>query len=300
MGIVYALLNILIFLLLAPLFDGVIRKLTAKIQSRKGPPVTQPYYDLLKLLGKDEIVSADNWAFKAAPILAFASILAVVGMVPFGFQDNALGARVDAITVVYLLTLGGVAVVFGALSSRNTFAMIGASREMVTMIMIEPILAMTLIMGAVKAKSLALAGALSSVHVVGYGISAMLMLVVYLLALQAFVAKQPFDISEAEIEILEGPFIEYSGPNYALFKYYMMLKQMLYAFLFVTVFLPFGGTGFYPVDVCIQILLILVLFALISLVGATNPRLRIDQAVRYYSVLILTSLCAVALSVKGF
>ncbi len=74
------------------------------------------------------------------------------------------------------------------------------------------------------------------------------MLVVYLLALQAFVAKQPFDISEAEIEILEGPFIEYSGPDYALFRYSMMMKQMFYAWLFVSVFVPVLKTGFIPAD----------------------------------------------------
>ena len=107
------------------------------------------------------------------------------------------------------------------------------------------------------------------------------MLVVYLLALQAFVAKQPFDIAEAEIEILEGPFIEYSGPDYALFKYYMMMKQMFYAWLFVAVFIPIGRTGFYPLNILLQLLGMLVVFVLIALVGSTNPRLRIDQAVKY-------------------
>ena len=77
----------------------------------------------------------------------------------------------------------------------------------------------------------------------GYSVSLAVMLVVYLLALQAFVARQPFDIAEAEIEILEGPFIEYSGPDYALFKYYMMMKQMFYAWLFVAVFLPVPPDG---------------------------------------------------------
>ena len=125
------------------------------------------------------------------------------------------------------------------------------------------------------------------------------MLVVYLLALQAFVAKQPFDIAEAEIEVLEGPFIEYSGPNYALFRYYMMIKQMFYAWLFVAVFLPFLRTGSYAGDILTQLAGTLVVFIVIALVGSTNPRLRIDQAVKIYAVLIVVALGAVGLAVAG-
>ena len=120
---------------------------------------------------------------------------------------------------------------------------------MVTMIMVEPVLAMTFIIGALKAGSLGINASITGISIGGYGWSIFLMLVVYLMALQAFVARQPFDITEAEIEILEGPFIEYSGPNYALFKYYMMLKQMFYASLFVMVFAPFLQTGMFIVDI---------------------------------------------------
>ncbi|MBM3304811.1 MAG: NADH-quinone oxidoreductase subunit H [Candidatus Aminicenantes bacterium] len=299
MGIVYALVNVLVFVLLAPFYDGVARRLTARVQSRKGPPLRQPYLDILKLLGKENVISAEGWPFRLAPLSAFASILAVIVLVPLGAKANILSHRADVITVVYLLALGGVSVLLGALASRNTFAMIGASREMMTMIMIEPVLAMTLIMTAVKVNSLGLQGAMAGVSASGFGLSTGLMLAVYLLALQAFVAKQPFDIAEAEIEVLEGPFIEYSGPNYALFKLSMMLKQMFYAFLFVSVFLPAAGTGVYPLDILIQLAAILAVFVLIAVVGSTNPRLRIDQAVRYYAVLIFLSLCAVGLALKG-
>jgi len=292
-------INVVLFLLLAPLFEGVLRKLTAKVQSRQGPPLTQPYYDLLKLLGKESLNSAGTWPFKFAPLLAFATILTVAAVIPFGGRAGIFAGRMDAILVIYLLTLGGVAVLIGALAGRNTFGLIGASREMATMIMVEPLLAMTLILGAVKIKSLTLVAAMPSAGGASYGFSTVLMLVVYLLALQAFVARQPFDIAEAEVELLEGPFIEYSGPNYALFKYAMMLKQMFYAWLFVSVFLPVLRTGIYPLDIVLQLLAMLVVFLLIGLVGSTNPRMRIDQAVRYYAVLIVVGLLAVGLGVQG-
>jgi len=299
MSIAAIFVNVILFLLLAPLFEGVMRRITARVQSRQGPPLVQPYYDLFKLLGKERVVSARNWAFRLAPPAAFASILAVVALIPFGSKLNALGGRVDAVTVVYLLTLGGVSVLLGALASRNTFAAIGASREMVTMVMVEPVLAMTLFLGAVRSHSLGLGAAVFGTASLGYSVATAVMAAAYLLALQAFVAKQPFDIAEAEIEVLEGPFIEYSGPDYGLFRYYVMMKQMFYAWLFVAVFLPFLRTGSYVGDLLTQLAGTFIVFVLIALVGSTNPRLRIDQAVKIYAVLILVALGAIGLAVVG-
>jgi len=298
MDILTAVINVVIFLALAPLFEGVVRKLYAKVQSRMGPPVVQPYLDLLKLLGK-ETLSAGNWAFRIAPMMALASIITAVSLMPLGYRAGFLTQYGDIITIIYLLTLGGVSVLLGALSSKNTYAMVGASREMVTMIMVEPVLAMTFILGALKAKSLAIDASMASSLNGSYGVSMVLMLVVFLMALQAFVARQPFDIAEAEVEIMEGPFIEYSGPGLALFKYYMMIKQMFYAALFVAVFVPLVNTGYYIVDVAVQLVEILAVFVLIALLGSTNPRLRIDQAVKYYALLIVASLVAVGLTAYG-
>ena len=298
MDIVYVLVNLLVFLALAPLFEGIVRKITARVQSRMGPPVIQPYYDIIKLLGKENLTPG-NLIFNFAPMMSFAAILSVICFIPLGYKPNFLTEYADVITVIYLLVLGGVAILLGALASRNTFAMVGASREMVTMIMVEPVLAMTFFIGAVKVKSLSIDSTVFSIMNNGYSFSAFLMMALYLMALQAFVGKQPFDIAEAEQEILEGPFIEYSGPNLALFKYSLMLKRMFYAALFVMVFVPFIFSGIYAVDIILQLIGVAFVFVLIALVGSTNPRLRIDQAVKYYSVLIVMSLAAVGLSVYG-
>jgi len=299
MKIFYVFVNIILFLALAPFFEGIIRKLTARVQSRQGPPIYQPYLDIMKLLGKQTVISADNPVFRAAPIFALASILAVIAFIPMGYRETALTGYADVISIIYLLTLGGVSVLLGALASKNTYAQVGASREMVTMIMVEPVLAMTFILGAVKVKSLGIGATMFSLSSTGFGISAGVMLVVFLMALQAFVGKQPFDIAEAEIEILEGPFIEYSGPGYAMFKYYMMLKQMFYASLLVTVFVPFLQTGYYLVNIIVQLIGIALVFVFIALIGSTNPRLRIDQAIKYYAVLVVMAISAVGLSVYG-
>ncbi len=298
MDILYVIINLLVFLALAPLFEGIVRKLTARVQSRMGPPVIQPYYDIIKLLGKENL-SIGNWAFTLAPMMSFAAVLSVICFLPLGYKQNFATQYADIITIIYLLVLGGVAILIGALASKNTFALMGASREMVTMIMVEPVLAMTFFIGAVKTKSLGIDAIVTSVMKDGYTWSVALMLVLYIMALQAFIGKLPFDIAEAEQEILEGPFIEYSGPNYALFKYAMMMKQMFYAAIFVLVFIPFFYTGIYAVDLIIQLAEIAVVYVFIALISSTNPRLRIDQAVNYYAVLIVLSLGAVGLSIYG-
>lgn len=299
MDILYIAVNILVFLALAPFFEGIVRRITARVvQSRQGPPLMQPYYDILKLLGKQNMTPG-NAAFKLAPLVAFASIVSVIAFIPLGYKANYLSQYADVITIIYLLTLGGVAVLLGALSSRNSYALLGSSREMITMIMVEPVLAMTLILGAVKIKSLGILPSITNVISGGYGVSVIIMLVVYLMALMAFVGRQPFDIAEAEVEILEGPFIEFSGPNLALFKYYMLLKQMFYATLFVIVFIPPINTGFYGVDVLIQLAFVFLVYVLIAVIGSTHPRFRIDQAQKFYAVLIVASLVAVGLSVYG-
>ncbi|MCR4395594.1 MAG: NADH-quinone oxidoreductase subunit H [Candidatus Saccharicenans sp.] len=298
MKIVAVFINLVFFLLLAPFLEGVMRKITARVQSRQGPPLYQPYLDLLKLLRKENLVSAENWAFRLAPLLAFASMLAAVAILPLHGQENILSHEADLMTLIYLLTLSGFSVLIGALSSGNPFGSVGASREMMTIIMLEPVLAMTIILGAVRNGTMSLPGALQGVASTE-SFSYFLMLAVYLLALQAFVSRQPFDIPEAEVEILEGPYIEYSGPNYALFRYTLNIKRTFYAWLLAGGFLSFLRPANLFLDLLLQTALIILLFGLISVVGATHPRFRIDQAIKYYALLIVLSLLAVGLGVSG-
>lgn len=75
-----ALVNLILVVLLAPLFDGMIRKLKAVVQSRKGPPITQPYMDILKLLGKEDLSPGGGLVFRAAPIVSLAALLVAASL----------------------------------------------------------------------------------------------------------------------------------------------------------------------------------------------------------------------------
>ena len=232
-----------VVLLVAPFFQGVLRKITARVQSRQGPPLWQPYFDLLKLLGKEDIESGETPVMQRfAAYLSLATILTLACLVPMGFAAPLNGAG-DAILLIYLLTLSGICTLLAGLAAGSTYSLVGISREMMTMIALEPLFAVAIVVGAVHTGSFRLDTVLNgSVYAAGgFPWSGVIMLGVMLLSFQAFVQRVPFDISEAETEIMEGPLMEYSGPKLALFKYAQMAKLVIYSALFVALFVPWGS-----------------------------------------------------------
>ena len=300
--LIYGILNVALVLLVAPLFEGILRKVTARIQSRQGPPLLQPYTDLLKLLGKEDLeTGASPRLQRFAACLALASVLAVAVLVPMGGAPP-LGGGADAILLVYLLTLGGISTLLAALAAGSTYSLMGMSREMMAMMTLEPILAIAVLAGAVHTGSLQLDRVLlaGSVYAAGaFPWAGLILLGVALFSLQAFVGRIPFDVAEAETEIMEGPLVEYSGPKLALFKYAQMAKIVVYSALVVALFCPWG-TGAYALDLALFLAKVLVLVVLITVVAATHARYRIDQAVRYYAGLLAVSFAALVLAVWGY
>src|SRR5437868_2659475 len=126
-AIVGGALNVVLVLALAPLLQGVLRKITARIQSRQGPPLLQPYFDLLKLLGKQDIESGETPAMQRfAALLSLATVLAVASLVPMGFGAPMNGAG-DSLLLIYLLTLCGVSTLLAGMAAGSTYSLIGVS-----------------------------------------------------------------------------------------------------------------------------------------------------------------------------
>ncbi|HOX58826.1 MAG TPA: NADH-quinone oxidoreductase subunit H [Candidatus Paceibacterota bacterium] len=294
--------NAVLVLLLAPFFQGVLRKVTAQIQSRQGPPLWQPYFDLLKLLGKEDIESGQTPAMQRfAAYLSLATALALACLVPMGFPAPLNGAG-DAILVIYLLTLAGICTLLAGLAAGSTYSLVGISREMMAMIALEPLFAVTIVAGAVHTGSFRLDTVLNgSVYATGgFPWSGLVLLGVMLLSFQAFVQRVPFDISEAETELMEGPLMEYSGPKLALFKYAQMVKLLIYSALFVNLFAPWGSTLSFPLGWLIFWVKVLGLVLLVTLVAATHARYRIDQAIRFFASLLIVALGALVMASYGY
>ena len=300
-AILGAVVNVMFVLLAAPLCEGVLRKVTAIVQSRQGPPLRQPYFDLLKLLGKEDLESGESPGMQRfAAYLSLAAILTVACLVPMGFGAPLNGAG-DAILLIYLLTLCGICTLLAGLAAGSTYSMIGSSREMMTMIALEPLFAIALVIGAIHVKSFRLDAVLNgSVYSLdGIPWSGIIMLCVMVLSFQAFVQRVPFDTSEAETEIMEGPLMEYSGPKLALFKYAHMARLVIHSALFVALFVPWGSDLALPWCWLLFWVKVLVLVLVVTLVAATHARYRIDQAIRYFAGLLAAALVALVLAGYG-
>jgi len=297
-----ALANVGLVLLVAPLAQGILRRITARIQSRQGPPLLQPYFDLLKLLGKEDLESGEAPVMQRfAAYLSLAAMLTVACLVPMGFAAP-LNAAGDVILLIYLLSLCGICTLLAGLAAGSTYSLVGISREMMCMITLEPLFAIALLVGAVHSGSFRLDSVLRGSVYTAAGLpwSGVLMLAVMLLSFQAFVQRVPFDISEAETELMEGPLVEYSGPKLALFKYAQMAKLIIYSALFVTLFVPWGSGLIFPLGWLLFWIKVFVLVLLVTVVAATHARYRIDQAIRFFAGLMGISFVALILASYGY
>ncbi|HKU22335.1 MAG TPA: complex I subunit 1 family protein [Terriglobales bacterium] len=295
-------MNVALVLALAPLLQGVLRKLTARIQSRQGPPLLQPYFDLLKLLGKEDLESGETPVMQRfAAWLSLATVLAVACLLPMGF-GVPLNAAADVILLIYLLTLCGISTLLAGMAAGSTYSLIGINREMMTMITLEPLLAVALIVGALHAGSLRLGAVLNGSLYLAAGLpwSGLLMAAVMLFSFQAFVQRVPFDVAAAETELMDGPLVEYSGPKLALFQYAHMARLIIYAALFAALFLPWGAQLPFPLGWLLFWVKVFFMTLLVTVIAATHARYRIDQALRYFAALLGTSVVALVLATFGY
>jgi NADH-quinone oxidoreductase subunit H len=256
------------------------RKVSARVQWRVGPPWYQPFADFLKLLLKETTIprGASKPIFLVAPVLGVIGAT-VVGMMLFLTNFNPGRSFVgDIIVVIYLLALIPLGVVLGGSASRNSLAAVGAAREMTLYFSYELPLILALLVPVIKTGSLKLGAILlgqSQNPNVLYSLSGIIAAIVALICTQAKLGIPPFDIAEAEQEIMAGPLIEYSGVTLAMFRITRAMMYFVMPVLLITVF--WGGIANWW-----AIPKFLLLFVLIVLIKNTNPRLRLDQALKFF------------------
>ena len=282
------------------------RKLTARLQFRVGPPLLQPFYDVMKLLGKETLVpeGARRTGFLFAPLLAFASVALAASILWAALLFPKMTFVGDLIVVLYLFTLPSLAMIIGGSSSGNPYGAIGASREMKLLVAYELPLILAIVTALVHAglHSFRLAELLAwqTAHgPVAGSVSGFLALIIALFCIHAQLGLVPCDEAEAETELMGGVFVEYSGPPLALF---VLARAMLLSALPVLLVVVFwGGLGAGPWGVPLFAGKILVVLLFIVLVRNTNCRVRIDQAVKFFwFILAPLGLFALALALLGY
>lgn len=286
----YALFNILIFpglvfLCLSGLTaEFVDRKLYARLQNRIGPPWYQPAADIIKLCAKEDIVpdEADHFIFRIIPLIALTAVATSVVCIPLWRTVALFSFEGDIIVVVYLLTLPTLIFFLAGWYSTSIFAALGAVRALTQLFAYEVPFFMGILSPAIVAGTWSISGIANfySIHP-GYWALNLLGFTVCLFALQGKLEKAPFDIPDAETEIVGGTFTEYSGRLLAFFRITIDIEMVVGAFLLSAVFLPFGLT--LPAMACFALCLFKVLFiiALLAVLRTVVARLRIDQMIDF-------------------
>ena len=264
----------------------VVRKVSALVQWRVGPPLLQPLYDVVKLLGKETLVPQDaqQVVFKAAPLVALAGTLLLSTMLwRTALSQSAFVG--DIIVAIYLMVLPSLALIFGSSASASPHAAVGTAREMKLVMSYELPLVLAFIVVIIKTAALVGPGrqldlAAIAQHAPALSISGMLAFLVSLLCVQAKLGFVPFDIAEAETELGSGVLMEYSGALLAIWKLTQAMLLVALPMFLVMVFLGGFATSGWPLVWGIgKYVLILVLMILIK---NTNPRVRIDQAMKFF------------------
>ena len=295
------LVNLILFpgfiftIIMGLLISGIDRKIVSRMQRRRGPKIIQPFYDIVKLIGKDTIVprNASSRLFIIAPIIALVSICIVPILFPIYNHVTLFEGIADIVVIIYLLIIPSVAMIVGGIASGSPFASIGISREVVSMIayelpLITSVLAVCKKAGMILGKGTTYSlSEIASVQEVNgsfiFSISLLPAALAFLMILPAKIGSSPFDVAEAETELCEGPLVEYSGLQLGLFKLTHKIKAYV-----ITAVLFLGGIGisntnFFLLNTLIRIVLSIVISILfLSVVRGVMGRYKSNQMFKFY------------------
>lgn len=245
MTIVWA-IQILLVPVLSPLLIGVIKKIKAKFQGRKGAGIFQPYRDIWKLMHKDEVISSDaSWVFRYAPFIIFAVTIVVGASIPLfaSFLKNVFTG--DLLAIVYMLALGTFFLALAGMDIGGAFGGFGASREMTVSALAEggfvlSLFTVSLIAGNTNLFAIAGAPALITA---GSFLPAILAFGGFFIVLLAETGRFPFDNPATHLELTmihEAMILEYSGKRLALMEWAAANKFFIFSALGANLFFPYG------------------------------------------------------------
>jgi len=239
-------LQMLLVLALAPLLTGFIRKLKAQLLRRKGPPLLQPYRDLIRLMRKD-VVLAENasWLFRVIPYIIFAGTWVAASLVPTFGSGLLFSWSADLIAIIALLGSARFFLALAGMDVGTAFGGIGSSREVMIASLAEPAILITVFAIAMIAGSTQLSTIAEYMgsSAVGLRVSLGLALIALIIVAIAENSRIPVDNPATHLELTmvhEAMILEYSGRHLALIELASAIKLLLYASLIACVFVPWG------------------------------------------------------------
>ncbi|MBU1290615.1 NADH-quinone oxidoreductase subunit H [bacterium] len=280
------------------------RKVTAKVQYRVGPPLLQPLIDIVKLLGKETLIPAGSSkvTFLMAPVIGLASVILVSTLLWINNINPTKSFLGDLIVVLYLLVIPSISIIMGGFASKNPLASLGASREMKLVLSYELPFILAMLVTVIKSGFTFRLGEILTFQAQNGAFvgswSGTLALIVAIICMQAKLALVPFDIPEAETEIAGGPLIEYSGSGLAIYR--LMKNMLMFTVPFFLIIVFIGGLRLDGIHLLYGVLKYIGLVALMTVIRNTNPRVRIDQAVKFFwGPMTIIAIIAIILALLG-
>lgn len=313
--ILVAFLGIFVLIALLMLLDILLvwieRKVVSRFQSRIGPNrlgpfgLIQPFADIIKLLIKEDTTpeGADRALYNLAPILSMMSVLILWAVVPLAPTILGVDLNVGVLYIIAAGAIGTLSIIMAGWSSNNKYSLIGGFREVAVMLSFEIPMLTVMLIPTIFTGSMGI-GAITQAQDVWFFFLAPLAAVIFLIAAIAELGRSPFDMGEAESELISGYNIEYSGMKFGMFY----AGELLHAFTFggFWAILFFGGYRFFGLEQVSAFLAIAVLFFkafigywIIMWVKYTLLRIRIDHMLAF-NWKFLTPVAFVLLMVAAF
>jgi formate hydrogenlyase subunit 4 len=296
--------QVALVLFLSPLITGFSRTMKARLQTRRGAGIWQPYRDLGKLLRKGMVIpDTASWIFPATPYVLFTTTLLAGLLIPTISAQAPLSAFGGVLAVVYLLALGRFFLALGGLDTGSSFGGLGSSREMTISAIAEPALMLAVFTVAIGAGSTNLSTVAQAALGQSWRFLApshMLAFAALFIVLIAETGRIPVDNPSTHLELTmihEAMILEYSGPYLALIEWSAAMKQLVLMTLLVNVFFPFGlSPGWWQASALLSLVLfsakLLLLAAAVVLVETTNAKLRLFRVPELLAVAFILSAMA--------
>ncbi len=238
--------QMLLVLILAPLLTGLVRKVKARLLRRRGPPLLQPYRDLLRLTRKEVVLAETaSWLFRIIPYIVFAATWVAACLVPTFGTGLLFSWSADLVAIIALLGSGRFFLALAGMDVGTSFGGIGSSREMMIASLAEPAMIMAVFTLALIVGSTQLSNMAGALLYSGVGLRVSLGLALFALIMVAIAenGRIPIDNPATHLELTmvhEAMVLEYSGRHLALIELAASLKLLLYISLIVCVFTPWG------------------------------------------------------------
>ena len=278
-------LQFVIIIIFSPLIQGIIKKFKAGLQGRVGAGILQPYYDIIRLLKKEMVLSSvTSWIFKVTPYIVFISTIVAAMMVPVITTKSSFSIMGDVIVLIYIFALGKCFMALAALDAGTAFGGEGSSREMIVSILVEPMIMLCIFTVAITAGSTNIARIAEPQGFI-FTPSHVLALLAFMIAIIADTGRVPVDNPDTHLELTmihEGMLLEYSGKYLALMEWSHYMKQMLLFTLAVDMFFPAGiahniETSSLIVSSGVYSLKILFMAGIMAIVESTRAKMRFFQ-----------------------